>query len=110
MYSAFSIGLWYFMDPGVSGICFYYPKYFVFDSHFKVARAMSGLAAVMGGLIMVVAWFSTCIGIPKVIWRVLGVCLIFVALFEGMTFLLFDSQFCASHYDFSYDCSLAKGE
>lgn len=110
VFSAFSIGLWHFMDPGISGVCFYYPPSFAFDTRFRTARAMAALAATMGGLIMVITWFSTCIGIPKSLWRFLGACLILVALFEGLTFLVFDSQFCSSQAEFSYDCSLARGK
>mmetsp|Transcript_9984 Transcript_9984/g.14656 ORF Transcript_9984/g.14656 Transcript_9984/m.14656 type:complete len:253 (-) Transcript_9984:42-800(-) len=108
--AAVSIGIWAFKDPG-TGLCFYYPSNTEFDSFFRTSRAMVPLASVVGGLVMVTFWFSSCMGMEKPVWRFCGFILVLVSLFEGLTFLIFRSNFCNEVLDgdLTFDCNLSTG-
>eukprot|EP01083_Nonionella_stella_P051371 136368_1 len=109
-FSAFTLGLWSFMDPNIYGLCFRYPSNINFDPYFETARAMAPLSAILGGLVMLSFWFGSCIGMTKEGWRFCSFVLILTTLFEGLTLLIFKSDFCKEHDEgLLYSCKLSTG-
>lgn len=108
--NAFSLGIWSFMDPNVNGFCYGYPSTIDFDPYFKTSRAMAPISAVLGGLVMINFWFSSCVGMQKSCWRFCAFVLILTTVCEALTFLMFKSNLCTEQgSNFKFNCKLSTG-
>eukprot|EP01083_Nonionella_stella_P108112 314040_1 len=107
--AAINIGLWAFEDANYDSLCFYYPSSIEFDQYFRAARGMAPLASVIGGMVMIAFWFSSCLGMSVGIWRFCSVMLALASLCEGLTLLIFKSDFCVSTANSTFECELSTG-
>jgi hypothetical protein len=98
-------GIWYRQDTEVQEIagkyfvrdvCVDYPSGTDLDSEWKTVRAFTIITPVIGGLLTVVLWITPCLYfLDDTTWR--SVALLFIVvitLFQGLTFLLFQSIAC----------------
>lgn len=94
-------------------VCFQYPDDFPIDSFTRSARAFGVLAAIIGGICMIILWFSACIAMEVWQWRVVSGFILLSCFFEGLTFLMFNSNLCNTlcyeMVDIQSKCSLAWG-
>uniref|UniRef100_A0A7S2K978 Uncharacterized protein n=1 Tax=Leptocylindrus danicus TaxID=163516 RepID=A0A7S2K978_9STRA len=111
------VGFWSYEGVGdYQGICLQYPDNFDRDSAWKAGQAFGVMSSVIGGLTMIALWFASCVPFSETAFRMCGAILIFVTLFEGLTFLLLDSsQLCKDFVlidgmnPFSVECTMARG-
>lgn len=102
-----SVGIWSFMDEAYE-LCFKMPFDDV-DAYYQTARTMSSLASAFGGILLIIMWFSPCIGMKTQCWVACGIGLVLVSLFESLTFLIFESDLCHESENFTYNCTLNNG-
>lgn len=110
------ISFWAYEGVGeYEGICLQYPDDFERDAAWKAGQAFGIMSSVIGGLTMIALWFASCVPFTETAFRACGAILIFVTLFEGLTFLLLDSsQLCQDFVlfggiQFSVECTMARG-
>lgn len=110
-----TISPWSYQGVGLSsGICFRYPSYFGTDSAFDAARAFTILVAIFGFVSMIRIWFGACIPMGTASWSCTGYQLLLCCLFEGLCFLIFNSNICAdgetiSGEKFQVNCRIDRG-
>jgi hypothetical protein len=79
----------------LTNVCVQFPSGTYIDPKLKAVRAFSIIAAVVGGLLTFGLWFAPCWYPSPNHWRCTATAfLVFVTLFQGLTFLLFASSFC----------------
>lgn len=80
--------------------CFGYSDNVVIDSKWKAARAFHVIVGIGGLLFFFLSAFSACIGFNEKVGRphvFVGVCLLLLSLFSGLTLLILDSNLCKSN-------------
>ena len=97
------IGIWGYESRGN---CVYYPSQMVVDPKINAARVFSTWTTIVGGFILIVLWFTVCMGIGRIGWSLMGFFLLLNSLFEGLTLILKSSALCDPTFGV---CSLAKG-
>jgi hypothetical protein len=98
-------GIWYIQDTElqeiagkyvVREVCVEYPSGTDLDSEWKTVRAFTIITPVIGGILTVGLWIAPCLYfLNETTWR--SVALLFIVvitLFQGLTFLLFESVAC----------------
>lgn len=80
----------------VSNVCVQFPAGTYIDPKLKTVRAFSIIVAVLGGLMTVGLWLAPCFySHTASSWRCTAIFfLVFITLFQGLTFLLYSSSFC----------------
>ena len=102
-----NIGIWSFQGQSAgSTVCFIYPNDMNVDTRYNTARVFSTWTTLMGGLIMITMWFTSCKGISRFGWATMGFLLMVNCLFEGLTLLLKSSSICDPAFA---SCNLARG-
>ena len=104
---ATSVGIWSFLDQA-DQLCFKMYNEDV-DIYYQAARIMSSLATALGSIILIIMWFSPCIGMRTQCWVACGIGLVLASLFESLTFLIFESNVCHESNNFEYYCTLGNG-
>lgn len=80
--------------------CFGYSDSVDIDSNWKAARAFSALVLIGGFLFFMLSAYSSCIGFNEKVGRphlAVGVSLLLLSLFSGLTLLVLDSNLCKSN-------------
>ncbi|KAL7494422.1 hypothetical protein ACHAWT_003202 [Skeletonema menzelii] len=80
--------------------CIRYADSVVIDSKWKAARAFHVIVGIGGLLFFFLSAFSACIGFNEKVGRphvFVGVCLLLLSLFSGLTLLILDSNLCKSN-------------
>ena len=100
------------MDPNYYGFCYRYPSNIDFDPYFKTSQAMGPLSSILGGIVMINFWFASCVGLTKSCWRFCGFILLLASVCEGLTFLIFKSDFCKVEEgtNVQFECFLSTGK
>jgi hypothetical protein len=101
------VGMWYRQETQwntINGylisrsVCVDYASQSDIDSPWKTARAFSIMSLVIGGLITVLLWLTPCLmSISLAHWQLCIVLLILVTLFQGLTFMIFQSDLCSDN-------------
>jgi len=87
----------------------------VLDTKWRAAMSFPIIVTIIGGIIMIITWFSPCLRIAPKWWRFMAIWLLLACLLEGLTFLLLSSDVCTADYVGTTDwvskptCSLTRG-
>ena len=91
--------------------CFYFESDISFDSKWKAARALGATTVAVGGLAIIVSIFAPmCYRVSDSAWKGLaGLYMVILPLFQGLTFLMLQSEFCSGNGLFA-DFAEVEGE
>mmetsp|Transcript_2890 Transcript_2890/g.6107 ORF Transcript_2890/g.6107 Transcript_2890/m.6107 type:complete len:214 (-) Transcript_2890:134-775(-) len=116
-------GQWAYLTTGEQAWlyegCFPYADSVVIDSKWKAARAFDAMVLIGGLLFFMMSAFSACLG-KRTYTRpngIVGVCLLLLSLFSGLTLLILDSNLCKNNvllgelfqFLFNDQCELSTG-
>ena len=116
-------GQWAFLSNGQQAWlyegCFPYADSVAIDSKWKAARAFDAMVLIGGLLFFMMSAFSACLG-KRTYTRpngIVGVCLLLLSLFSGLTLLILDSNLCKNNvllgelfqFLFNDQCELSTG-
>lgn len=99
----FQLGLWSLEN--IFEECRLYPDGTSFSTKFNSARAFSICTTVIGFFVMLVLWFAACLPFPPMMFKCMSICLIINTLFQGLTFLVWRTDFCTAE---GVSCELAR--
>jgi hypothetical protein len=100
-------GIWAFQGTsGGSTVCYIYPDNMIVDTKYNAALVFSTWTSVMGGVIMITMFFTSCWGCGRCGWATMGFFLMLNCLFEGLALLFKTSSICDATFA---SCTLARG-
>eukprot|EP00549_Striatella_unipunctata_P017421 CAMPEP_0118714754 /NCGR_PEP_ID=MMETSP0800-20121206/26403_1 /TAXON_ID=210618 ORGANISM="Striatella unipunctata, Strain CCMP2910" /NCGR_SAMPLE_ID=MMETSP0800 /ASSEMBLY_ACC=CAM_ASM_000638 /LENGTH=194 /DNA_ID=CAMNT_0006620663 /DNA_START=258 /DNA_END=842 /DNA_ORIENTATION=- len=76
--------------------CVQYPEEIGVDSTWQAARAFSILSPIVAFTCIVAAAVSICANLGKTGWNLIGLGFLFAAFFQGLTFLILQSNLCSN--------------
>jgi len=105
------IGIWSYEGVGPNqGMCFWYPQALPVDSKLNSSRWFSLMAQTFGGTATLVLLFTACIVLHPKVWKTMGSFLMLSSLFQGLVFLILQSNLCAKTLDgLDATCYLRRG-
>ena len=89
-----------------NGACIAYPYGMEVDTKLNSARVFCQWTTIVGIFLLMLSWFSACLGMSNIIWAGMGFFALVNSLFEGLTLLMKMSAICDPTYG---SCTLNTG-